>query len=75
MQTNLYSNASVLINIINQMTGKETDTVIIPDKALQQAVIAPTSKQDKNIKIIVIFVLPAIVAVIGLVVLIRRKNR
>jgi len=74
-QTNLYSNANVLVNIINQMTGKNTDTVIIPDKALQQAVIAPTAKEDRNIKIITIFVIPAIVLVIGAVVLIRRKNR
>lgn len=74
-QTNLYSNANVLINIINQMTGKNTETIMIPDKALQQAVMAPTAKQDRNIKIIVIFVIPAIVAAIGLVVLIRRKNR
>ena len=75
MQTNLYSNANVLLNIINEMTGKETDTVIIPDKALQQNVIAPTSKQDRNIKIIVIFLVPALVAAVGIVVLIRRKNR
>ena len=75
MQTKLYSNSSVLINIINQMTGKNTDTIIIPDKALQQAVMAPTAEQDRNVKIIVIFVIPAIVAAIGLFVLIRRKNR
>ena len=74
-QTNQYSNADVLINIINQMTGKNTERAVIPDKALQQSVIAPTTKQDKNIKIIVIFVIPAIVAAVGLVVLIRRKNR
>ncbi len=74
-QTNLYNNATILLNAINTMTGKETDTVVIPDKALQQAVIAPTSEQDKTIKIAVIFVIPAIVAVIGLVILLRRKNR
>lgn len=74
-QTNQYSNADVLINIINQMTGKNTERAVIPDKALQQSVIAPTTKQDKNIKIIVIFIIPAIVAAAGLVVLIRRKNR
>ena len=74
-QTNLYSNVNVLINIVNQMTGKNTETVIIPDKALQQAVMAPTAAQDKRIRIFVIFIIPAIVAAIGLVVLIRRKNR
>ena len=74
-QTNLYNNARVLLSAINKMTGKQTETIIIPDKALQQAVIAPTSEQTKTIKVITIFVIPAIVAVIGLVVLLRRKNR
>jgi hypothetical protein len=74
-QTNLYNNAKVLLSAINKMTGKQTETIIIPDKALQQAVIAPTSEQTKTIKVITIFILPAIVAVIGLVVLLRRKNR
>ena len=75
VQTNLYNNAKVLLSAINKMTGKQTETVIIPDKALQQAVIAPTSEQTKTIKVITIFIIPAIVAAIGLVVLLRRKNR
>jgi len=75
MQSNLYNNASVLVNALNTMTGKQTETIIIPDKALQQAVIAPTSTQDKRIKVIVIFIIPLIVAGIGIFVLIWRKNR
>lgn len=75
VQNNLYSNSSILLSILNTMTGKETDTVVIPEKALQAAVIAPTSKQDKAIKIVVIFVIPAVVAAVGLAVLLRRKNR
>ena len=62
-------------NALNTMTGKQTETIIIPDKALQQAVIAPTSTQDKRIKVIVIFIIPLIVAGIGIFVLIWRKNR
>lgn len=75
VQNNLYSNSNVLLGILNKMTGKETDTVVIPEKALQAAVIAPTSKQDKAIKIAVIFVIPAVIAAVGLAVLLRRKNR
>ena len=73
--TNLYSNANVLLTILNNMTKKETNTVIIPEKALQSAVIAPSANQNKVIKIFVIVVIPAVVAVIGLVVLLRRRNR
>lgn len=75
LQSNLYNNSVVLLNAVNKMTGKETNNVIIPEKTLQQATIAPTAKQDKGIKIFVIFVIPAIVAVIGIGVLLWRKNR
>lgn len=72
-QTSTYNNANVLLNIFNTMTGKENG-VVIPEKALQRAVIAPTAKQDKGIKIAII-VIPVLVAAVGLVVLIRRRNR
>lgn len=75
VQSNLYSNASTLLSILNTMTGRETDSVIIPEKTLQAATIAPTANQDKTIKIVVIFVIPAVIAVIGLAVLLRRRNR
>lgn len=72
-QTSTYNNANVLLNIFNTMTGKENG-VVIPEKALQRAVIAPTAKQDKGIKVAII-VIPVLVAAVGLVVLIRRRNR
>lgn len=75
VQSNLYSNAATLLSILNTMTGRETDSVVIPEKALQAATIAPTSTQDKTIKIVAIFVIPAVIAVIGLAVLLRRRNR
>lgn len=73
-QTNTFNNANVLLNIFNTMTGKEAG-VVIPEKALQNAIIAPTEKQDKGIKIIVVFAIPICVAVIGLVVLLRRNRK
>ena len=72
-QTSTYNNANVLLNIFNTMTGKENG-VVIPEKSLQRAVIAPTAKQDKGIKVAII-VIPVLVAAVGLVVLIRRRNR
>jgi len=75
VQSNLYNNTSALLSIINQMTGKESDNVVIPEKTLQHAVIAPTATEQKRIKIAVIFVIPLIVAGIGAFVLLRRKNR
>jgi hypothetical protein len=73
-QTNTYNNASALLNIINGMTGKAAGTVI-PEKSLQQHYIAPTQSQAKAIRIVVQWIIPALVALIGAFVLLRRKNK
>lgn len=73
-QTNTYNNANVLVNMFNTMTGKES-TAVIPNKTLQQSYIAPTAKEARNIKIIVIWAIPIIAAFIGAVVLLRRRNK
>ncbi len=72
--SNTYNNASVLIGIINTMTGKE-GVAAISEKALQQSTIAPTTTQMNVIKIIVIYAVPFVVALAGAIVLLRRKNR
>ena len=73
-ETNTVNNANVIIGMINTMTGKEASAVI-PEKALQQALIAPTANEMKVIKVISVYIIPAIVAAIGIFVFIRRKNR
>lgn len=73
VQSSTYNNANVLLNMLNKMTGKENG-VVIPEKALQHAVIAPTAKQENHI-LMIIAAIPIIVAGIGLFVLIRRRNR
>lgn len=72
--TNTYNNAEVLLKVINNMSGKENGA-IIPEKALQQNYISPSARAIMVIRILVIFVLPLIIACIGIVVLLRRKNR
>ncbi|MDE6780019.1 MAG: GldG family protein [Ruminococcus sp.] len=73
-QTNAFNNANVIIGMLNTMTGKETSAVI-PDKALQQALITPTAAEMNGIRIFVLYAIPVIVAAIGIVVFVRRKNR
>ena len=73
-QSTAYNNGNVVLNIINNMTGKESG-VIVPDKNLQQSFIRPTLKESNVIKIIVIWVIPFIVAAVGVIVLLRRKNK
>lgn len=72
--TNTYNNATVLLTVINGMSGKE-NSAIIPEKSLQQNYISPDATALRVIEITVILVIPFIIACIGLVVLLRRKNR
>ncbi|MBO7396306.1 MAG: Gldg family protein [Ruminococcus sp.] len=72
--TNTYNNATVLLTVINGMSGKENGA-IIPEKSLQQNYISPDATALRVIEITVILVIPFIIACIGLVVLLRRKNR
>ena len=74
VQNTSFNNASVLINIMNTMTGKEAG-VVIPDKNLQSSFIAPKASQMKKIHIAVVWVIPALVAVVGIAVLLRRRNK
>ncbi|MCR4796723.1 MAG: GldG family protein [Ruminococcus sp.] len=73
-QSSAYNNGNVILNIINTMTGKENG-IIIPDKALQQSYISASKTEAKVIKVIVVWVLPFIVAAIGVIVLLRRRNK
>lgn len=73
-QNTTFNNASVLLNIINNMTGKESG-VVIPDKNLQTSFITATAKQARNIRVIVIWIVPFIIAAVGVFVLLRRRNK
>ncbi|WP_024861490.1 GldG family protein [Ruminococcus flavefaciens] len=69
-----YNNANAILNIINTMVGKDNG-VVIPDKGLQYSAITPSTKQAKVIQIIVVWVIPFIIAAIGVIVLLRRRNK
>lgn len=72
--TSTYNNSSVILGMVNTMTGKEGG-IMISEKALQQATIAPTTGEANVIKIVVIYVIPLIVAAAGIIVLLRRRNK
>ena len=73
-QTSSVNNANVLVNMMNTMTGKES-SIAVPDKNLQTSFIAPTSKQLKRIYVVVVWVIPFLIAAVGIVVLLRRRNK
>jgi len=73
-QNTTYNNSSALIGIINKMTGKE-GSISIPEKALTQNTIAPSANEMRAIGIFIVYVIPALVAIAGVIVLLRRRNK
>jgi len=69
-----YNNAEVIRTAVNTMTGKENGAVI-PEKSLQQNTISLKTTGARAIEFTVIIIIPALIALTGLVVLLRRKNR
>lgn len=72
--TSSYNNANVLLNIFNNAAGKGAG-IIIPQKNLQESNLALTAGQLKGLKAFVEWIIPGIVVLIGIVVIVRRKNR
>lgn len=69
-----YNNAEFIMNAINKICGKE-NAVIIAEKNLGSETIDITVSQATAISRVVIFVIPAIVVICGIIVFIRRRNR
>lgn len=69
-----YANGSYMVSVINQLTGKE-ELITIEEKSLDNTSITITDSQVRAISIIVIAVIPAAVALIGILVFVRRRNR
>ena len=74
MQNTTYNNANAVLSTLNQIAGKENGAVIL-EKSLQYSAIAPSTGQAKVIQIIVVWVIPFIIAAIGITVLLRRRNK
>lgn len=69
-----YNNAEFFVNTVNKICGKE-NSIIIAEKQFESTAIDITASQVSMLEWIVIAVIPAIVAICGIVVFIRRKNR
>ncbi len=72
--TNTYNNANAVLNIVNNISGKE-ESVIIPEKTIQQSGLAITMASARVVQVIVIVVIPLLIAIAGVAVLVWRKNK
>lgn len=69
-----YNNGDYFISIVNKMSGKETGITIVA-KDFTSETYETNVTQYNVIKTVFVFVLPGIVAVIGLIVWLRRRHR
>lgn len=69
-----YGNADYFIQTLNSLTGKE-QVVTIAEKSLNPTMVNVTSSQRKMIRNVTVFIIPAIVALAGIFVYLRRKNK
>ena len=69
-------NGTFFMNIVNTVAGKEDNTVIIEGKSLDNATLgAPSTEASNSVMIVFMFVIPALILVLGIVLWIRRRNR
>ncbi|MBP0988776.1 MAG: hypothetical protein J6S92_10905, partial [Oscillospiraceae bacterium] len=69
-----YDNSNYFINVLNTVTGKEA-AMTIAEKSLDTTSITVSDSQISMIRNVTVFIIPLMVAVIGVIVYIRRKNR
>ncbi len=74
LQDNSYNNAEFFIGVLNQICGKE-DNIVIASKDLTKTSLSMSDVTMKVVRAIVIYVIPIIVILIGVIVAIRRRNR
>ena len=69
-----YNNGEFIINVLNSITGKSNGITIVP-KSIESASITISDSQVKILKTVFVFIIPLIVAVIGITVFARRRHR
>ena len=73
--TGVYNNTEFFVNAVNKICGKEANTLVIEEKNLESTAISITSGQLKLMQKVIIFAIPVVIAVCGIIVFIRRRNR
>lgn len=69
-----YNNGDYFVSILNKISGKE-DGIYIVEKDLSGDTFQITASQYYTLRNILIFILPAIVAITGIVVWVRRRHK
>ncbi len=73
-ETTYYNNGDYFVSIVNKISGKENGISIVA-KDLTGGTFQATESQVNGLRIVFMFVLPAAVAVIGIVVWLKRRHK
>ena len=74
VQNSSYNNAEYFVGLLNSVCGKE-DSIVVASKDLTQTSITATATQLKVIRLVVVFLIPLTVVVVGVIVAVRRRYR
>lgn len=73
-ETTYYNNGDYFVSIINKISGKENGIYIV-EKDLTGETFQITEAQVNTLRIVIMFILPAAVAIIGIVVWLKRRHK
>ncbi len=73
-ETTYYNNGDYFVSIVNKISGKETGISIVA-KDLTGTTFQATESQVNTLRIVIMFVIPAIVAAAGIAVWLRRRHK
>lgn len=73
-ETAYYNNGDYFVSIINKISGKENGISIVA-KDLTGTTFQATEAQVNTLRIVIMFVIPAIVAAVGIAVWLRRRHK
>lgn len=71
-----FNNAAYFMNVVNTITEKEDDTVVIESKSMENETLgAPSAATSNAVLIVFVIVIPVLILTAGIVFWIRRRNR
>ena len=71
-----FNNAAYFMNVVNTITEKEDDTVVIESKSMENATLgAPSAATSNAVLVVFVIAIPVLILATGIVFWIRRRNR
>ncbi len=73
-ETTYYNNGDYFVSIVNKISGKENGIYIV-EKDLSGDTFQITEAQVSTLRVLIMFIIPAAVAIVGIVVWLKRRHK